>query len=222
MARQFVAASVQSLSVVVAPPSVALPLTMACWYTQEATLGNGELMGYYNSLSSSNRFGLSVRAAGTLRASHADTATAGNANTTSTTTAGVWTHACGVFISTTSRTVYMNGGNSVNNTSNIALTMAGLDNIKIGQFGNLGAGGNLQGKVAHACVWSAQLTAGEIAALAAGVHPRLIRPDAIINYWPLYGDSPEPNQAAGGATYQLTVNNSPTIVPEYGVSPHVL
>jgi hypothetical protein len=51
------------------------------------------------------------------------------------------------------------------------------------------------GLYAHAAIWSAALTAAEVAAMASGASPLLIRPASLVAYWPLRGlacDRPEP------------------------------
>lgn len=66
---------------------------------------------------------------------------------------------------------------------------------------------------ADADCWDAFLTnvewnAAEVAAFAAGYSPAMIRPDARVHYWPLFGQSsPELDLFKGGA---LTLGGSPT------------
>lgn len=47
------------------------------------------------------------------------------------------------------------------------------------------------GDLAHMAIWEVELTAAEVAALAAGFSPLAIRPVSLHRYWPLDGQNPE-------------------------------
>lgn len=84
---------------------------------------------------------------------------------------------------------------------------------EIGNDTNTG-GRLLAGSVADCCIWNTNLTAGEFRALSLGVRPYLIRPSAIVGYWPLDGlASPEPdfsgNAFNGILTGTLKANGPP-------------
>lgn len=50
------------------------------------------------------------------------------------------------------------------------------------------------GKIGEVAIWSVALSDAELAALAKGVSPRLIRPGSLNGYWPLWGVAyPEPD-----------------------------
>ena len=57
--------------------------------------------------------------------------------------------------------------------------------------------------------WDAALTDDEVAALAAGHSPLLIRPASLVAYWPLGGLSGDHDRDIVGG-YDLTAYNSPT------------
>ena len=60
------------------------------------------------------------------------------------------------------------------------------------------------GDLAEAAVWNVALTDAEVAALARGIHPFLIRPDALVAYWPILGRySPEINLKSNSATMAI-------------------
>lgn len=62
------------------------------------------------------------------------------------------------------------------------------------------------GDIAEAAIWSAALTAEEFAVLAAGASPLLVRPGALVNYWPIVGrHGPEIDLVGGN---DLTVNGA--------------
>lgn len=117
-------------------------------------------------------------------------------------TAGTWAHAGAVFASATSRTAYLNGtAATVETTSRIP---AGIDRTEIGveyhTSGTLAQPWN--GQIAEAAVWDVALTDAEMAALAKGVSPLLVRPTSLVYYWPIIGQySPEIDLiSAGGMT----------------------
>jgi hypothetical protein len=67
-------------------------------------------------------------------------------------------------------------------------------------------GEHFSGDIAEAAIWAAALTAEEFAALAAGTSPLSIRPDALVNYYPIIGrHSPEIDLVGGN---NLTVNGA--------------
>jgi hypothetical protein len=122
--------------------------------------------------------------------------------------ANTWQHACGVFTSATSRAAYLNGGGVGTDTTN--LTPAGINRTFVGRLSGADGSlfGSLNGAVAEAAIWSAALTAAEVASLAKGLSPLLIRPASLVCYWPIYGrQSPEPDWADG---LPLTVNGTMT------------
>lgn len=74
------------------------------------------------------------------------------------------------------------------------------DAYVIGNYGDTST--TWDGRIAEWAVWDAILTAAEHAALGRGIDPRLIRPQSLVSYIPLYGaQSPEPDwKNATGAT----------------------
>ena len=117
--------------------------------------------------------------------------------------AGTWTHAAGVWSSLSSRTAYINGGSSGTNTSSqtaITLTRAQIAaNAAV-------ATNRMNGLIAEVGIWSAVLTAAEIASLAKGMTCDKIRPQNLVFYAPLVRDL---NDQKGGLT--ITNNNAATV-----------
>jgi hypothetical protein len=93
----------------------------------------------------------------------------------------------------------------VTNTTNIGTQLAG-NIVRIGtRFGtSLGIYGNAD--ICEVGVWSTGLTADEIASLARGVSPSLVRPQSLVFYAPLIR---EPVDFLGGLT--LTNTNGATV-----------
>jgi hypothetical protein len=219
MSRHFVAASTQYLGKSVTPPVTDVPLTMAFWYRQASAVSMTG-MSFSDSALVNKRFNVTVRNTQIIRINQHDNTTSGQADTTATGALNVWNHACGVFTSDNSRTVYLNGGNAVNNTTNVAGSMASMNEIYIGRLGGSVPSGYFNGDIAEAAVWNVALSAQEVASLAAGTNPRLIRPENLVLYYPLYGEaSPETNLGLDGSAYNLTLTNTPTTEVHAPVSP---
>lgn len=169
-------------------PAASLPLTMACWFNSEDATINQQLIGLWDT---SNAYYWGLFADGTQTGDPVRIfAFSGPASTVSTTsgyTANKWHHACGVIASTTSRTVYIDGGSSATSTVSHTLTPNAL---RLGRFVS-GAGVPslyLKGSLAEVGIWTVELTAAEIASLARGVSCRLVRPQSLVFYAPLVRD----------------------------------
>ncbi len=219
MSRNFVAASTQYLSATVTPPATDVPITMACWF-RHASAVTVTPFTIADTANVNRRFIITLRNTLVVRIAQHDGATNGQADTTATYSLNVWNHACAVFSADNSRTVYLNGANSVTNTTNAAGSMAALNSIAVGRINNSTPANYMNGDIAEVAMWNVALNATEVAALAAGTNPRLIRPENLQLYYPLYGEaSPETNLGLGGSTYNLTLTNTPTTGPHAPVSP---
>jgi hypothetical protein len=183
----------------------AAPLTMACWFNVANTTANHNLM---NITGASSDFGIAASGATAGDPVMAFLTAAGsgsNAVTTSGYTANAWHHACGVFASTTSRTAYLNGGNSATNTT--SRTPASLTRTNLKLYSTNGTTGfeAANGSIAEAAIWSIDLSAAEVAALARGVSPLRIRPGSLVAYWPLFGVASPENNFEGGSLHMSIV-----------------
>jgi hypothetical protein len=190
-------------------PATAAPLTMALWFYANNATDNMFLMSIAdNAETGSNRFGLNLQGAvanDPVAAFAQNGATAGNAFASAGFVANKWSHVCGVFASSTSRTVYLDGGNSGTNTTNV--TPAGVDRVRIGTRFLSGSPANyFNGSLAEVGIWNTDLTAAEIASLAKGVSCRLIRPQSLVFYAPLIRDLID---VRGGLA--ITNNNTATV-----------
>jgi hypothetical protein len=198
MAYNFVSASSQRLTTAAAPTTAA-PLTIACWYKHGTAAVQDPL-----SLSSSttNYFSISSRGNGAAVDFLVNDGT-GNAGARSTSNAilNSWNHACGVAASSTSRTIYLNGGSSATNTTSRTPTVS---SVIIGARFSTTAPFN--GDIAEVGIWNAALTAAEIASLAKGMTCDKIRPQNLVFYAPLVRDLID--QKGGLA---ITNNNGATV-----------
>lgn len=186
MARSF-NGSTDYLTVASVPIS-AYPFTMACFFnTTDTTTAQGLIAfdsgagNYHALLANGNVGGDPVGAASRISTYTAATSSTGY-------TSGTWHHAAGVWTSSTSRDAFIDGGSKGSDTnSRLFDTMVNTD---MGIFKS--ATGYLTGSLANAAIWNVALTDAEIASLATGVSPLLIRPQSLVGFWPLVGNnSPE-------------------------------
>lgn len=200
-ARGFATASSQYLTA--SAVLTAVPISMACWYITNGVAFQN-LINLGVSGSNDNRFSLLLTdSVKTVVRAQTRTTTNAIADTTATYSTGVWQHAAAVFTSAASRDVYLNGGNSANNTGN--RTPAGVNETSLAVNSTL-TESFLDGQLAECGIWNAALTAAEVASLADGVTPLQIRPNNLVFYAPLVrGD----RDLVGGLT--ITAVNSPTV-----------
>lgn len=101
-------------------------------------------------------------------------------------TANTWVHIGGVFASTTSRTVYPNGGTKEEDTNSVSPGAA--DTTELGRRGTSSPDKYMDGKIAEVGVWcGTALTDTDMTNLAAGDNPMTVgSPTA---YWRLLSDA---------------------------------
>ena len=186
----------------------ATPYTMACWFRTTSMAHLGTLISINSTTSGAHYAGLWFR--GDVAGDPVDiliesVGVQNTARSTTGCTSGKWHHACGVFSSSTSRTVYLDGGSSAtNNTS----TTPSLDRTEVGAWRS-----SLwfNGDIAEVGIWNIDLTAAEVASLAKGVSPALIRPQNHVAYLPLIRDTHEIVNATGFTDVNTTAANHPRV-----------
>jgi hypothetical protein len=209
MAFNFTRASTQGLYTASTPVSLN-PITIAAWFNRRNTTGFQYIVAmdrYTTSPSGLCAITCSSAAATVQATSTTDGTTFINATTTTTHTLNTWNHACGVFANNSSRTIYLNGGNNVTNSTLANVT--GLNNITIGSrfaSGIFSAASCLDGIIAEVGIWNAALTQPEIASLAKGITCDKIRPQNLVFYAPLIRDLQDTKGGLG-----ITNNNGATV-----------
>lgn len=188
-------------------PVTAAPLTMAAWANPVNTTANhtiltiGDVAGdvdYWRIYAAGADAGDFAKFDCRRGAAGLQTASSSIAYT-----ANTWQHYCGVAVSATDRTMYLDGGNTGTNT--VSTVPANLDIASIGRLERLSATQYFAGALAEVALWSAALTAGEVLALSKRVSPLLIRPQSLVFYVPLV------RELIGWKGFALTANNSPTV-----------
>ena len=168
----------------------AAPLTMACWFKGDDLTADSCALSITDKDTNVDYFGLFVRKTDTYanKVEYGARSAAGGSPTAATTTAwsaNTWHHVCGVEISTASRAVYIDGGSKGTETTDI--TPLNLDRTTVGVLDRLSPVLYASGRIDHVSIWNVALTDAEVAQLAAGASPLLIRPTGLVAYWMLVG-----------------------------------
>lgn len=198
MARSFNGTS-DRLDLASAPVS-ALPMTLACWALVPSDTGGIHTLVNLSASAQDAHICLRVRgeqAGDPLEASLRGANSTGPASNASGFPYGQWVHCAGVFNSLTDVVVYMNGVAG-------SLTAGTATSFTPNQFAcgvqnrNGGATQWLAGSAAEVAVYSAALTAAEVAALASrAALPADIRRASLVAYWRLWGNASERDLVAG-------------------------
>lgn len=107
-------------------------------------------------------------------------------DSTSTASLNTWCHTAGVFSSLSSRTSYLNGTASSENTTTISQSSFTEVVIAAQQGGVANTYENQWiGDIAEFGIWNVALTAAEISSLSKGMACNLIRPQSLVFYAPL-------------------------------------
>lgn len=184
------------------------PLTLACWFNSDNVTARQTAI-YVGDKASADKHYWCLVLQGSFAAKPVSAITRGaggeSAATTSTGySANTWHHACAVFAANNDRAAFIDGGSKATNTGN--QNVGTVDRTSLGRLGDATPSGYLSGLLAEAAIWNAALTDDEVALLAKGVSPLLVRPEALVAYWPLIGNySPEIDRAGG---FNLTVTGA--------------
>ena len=207
---------------VASAPVTAVPLTLACWFNSDSATTNQTILGISADIAGVGNTSkwFRLRAAGAVagdpvQADAANSPTFAVAASTSGYTTGTWHHACGVFLSNSSRTIYLDGANSSTNTNSV--TPSDLNGFQIGAIyaeDTNSIAGYTDGRIAEVGIWNAALTAAEIASLAKGMTCDKVRPQNLVFYAPLVRDLQD---TKGGLT--ITNNNSATVATHPRIYP---
>jgi len=193
-----------------ASPVTNVPLTVACWFNADNNTANQRIVDVRATTGSNAYFSIGVNGAAggdpvRLVAFGSDNATEVTASTTGY-SLNTWHHLCGVFTSTSSRTIYLDAAGSATGIASVGTPA--FSQIDIGVFTD-GGGGLSQffdGRIAEVGIWNVALTASEVASLAKGMTCDKVRPQSLVFYAPLIRDLQD---VRGGLT--ITNNNTATV-----------
>jgi hypothetical protein len=169
----------------------AMPLTMACWFSSISIAQLQALIWLGDKDSATEYIALDVNGAAggdPVEARHTSGGTTGTGTTTTGFVADTWHHAAAVFLSTTSRSAYLDGGGKGTNTT--AVAEPAYDRTGIGRLMDSTPSNGFMGGIIWPAIWNVALTDAEIVRLADGVHPATVRPENLI-LWDFQGKDVE-------------------------------
>jgi hypothetical protein len=178
------------------------PLTISCWFKTSLNNTNQILVGLYDTGNISN-CALLLRPTGLVAVSSRASSSTVFANTSGTHTTNTWHHACGVWSSSSNRTVYLDGGNTGNNT--VTRVLNNVVNINIGNSTIVGSVG-LQGDICEVAIWNIALSLDNITTLSKFISPYYISRNNLVFYSPLIRNI----QDLSGTT-NISSANSPSV-----------
>ena len=124
-----------------------------------------------------------------------------------------WTHIAVTYASgSTAIKGYIDGVLDKTHTLGAALNTQNSNGIAIAAWFTTSAVNPLNGRVADAAIWDADLTEQEIMGLARGNYPPTVRPQSLRNYYPLGGRYGQNDRDFWKSKIDLTATNSPTWV----------
>jgi hypothetical protein len=205
-------------------PVSTTPFTLSCW-AKLTNLTNTHVVvaidtpstSGYNVLGTLDFCGACTSPADVPRArSYDGTHHIANASTSYTT--GSWVHICGVFTSTSSRFIYYNGGNKVQNTGTDNATPSEL--VICRSRRNSAQGPCVSGDfVAEVAVWDSALSDSDVVSLAGGTNPKDIAGGPVA-YWPLTETTTNEDQIGSNDLTENAITYSsdhPSIDPPGGI-----
>lgn len=162
----------------------AYPFSMVCWFNSENDAANQFMVTIVDKSQQDVYHDLRCNGAASNQVQATSREVAEGVATTSTGyTVGTWHHAAGVFTNATLRAAFIDGGSKGTNATNI--TPTGLDRTSIGRLGRASPSAYMDGLLAEIGIWNVALTDEEVARLAAGYSPLLVRPGNLVLYMPL-------------------------------------
>lgn len=192
-------------------PVTAVPLTIACWFNTSSS--SGQVICSIGTSGSTDRFQLSISpSTPNTNATTVQGGTAQSANLNTAISLNTWHHGAAVFSATNSRQSFFNGTGGTVNTG--TATPSGINRLNISGALPPSLVAFFSGRIAELCVWNAALASAEIASLAKGFNPRLIRPQSIVYFNRLINESQD---IRGGLTLTniglaTTVSEHPRII----------
>ncbi len=160
--------------------------SMAAWFKTSSFASSNYFFQFGNTGNADNRAGINFISTGALECSVRNAAATRTWRTTATASTGTWVHAVGTFTSTSTITAYLNGNGAGSYPAATSATWPTFNTTSIGALRRSSLLYAL-GDVAECAVWSAVLSNAEIDQLANGYCPLLVRPQSLVNYWPLHG-----------------------------------
>jgi len=189
-------------------PVSGLPLTIACIANLDNITAQHYLVSFGDTAGNTNYLALIAKgdvAGDPIRAAYVTGGSPVQADTSTGYSLGTDHHVCAVFESTTSRSVYIDGGSKGTDTTSKDYP-SGIDAMAVGRLERSSPAAYTNGRVSHVAIWNVALTDGEVAALAAGASPLTVRAQSLVAFWPIIGNNSPEIDIVGG--YDLTVSGA--------------
>jgi hypothetical protein len=161
----------------------AYPLTVAGWVKTSSISASDNILFTMAAPVATDWFTMSLSSGKVSVASRASAGGAFAALTTTATTNDTWTHFCGIWASSTSRTAFINGADKTINTGSAPVNFANLTETQFGGFRSASAA--TAAVLAGCGVWNVALTDAEVESLADGFDCQHIRPASLVHQIPL-------------------------------------
>jgi hypothetical protein len=193
MAYNFTAASSQSLTAPISTETrITGAITLAAWIKSTGVYNSpvGRVMSRGSAAVDGRAYTLEINSSGQVSSNMNPTGlAANNFLTTGTTVVGTNArHVAATFSPSTFSRVYLDGSQNAERTSGVPASIADIGSYGL-QFGGLpGSSIFFNGTIAEVGIWSAALTAAEVASLAKGMTCDKIRPQNLVFYAPLVRD----------------------------------
>lgn len=191
MARFFVRASSQFLQRDGTPPVTGAPFSVGVRFRKNNNTDGAALVTIPDKDVDDDRFLLEARGSGPGRTVRWASINSGSdfAETSTAWVVDTWHHALAVEAATNDRRVYLDGGGK--GTNSASSIPAGLDRISIGVDGKLTPVNFMGGDIGYVAIWNIALTDEDAVSLANGLDPRKLKPDNLVYFVPMNGQSPE-------------------------------
>lgn len=160
-----------------------VPLSIAAWIYPVTTGISQGIVSIDTDGTADNRHVLLISATNVINV-NTRTASTGTAASTSTVTANTWSHVGGSWAATNSRRAYFNGVQEGTSATNLDPSL--MNRTRIGVYFT-SSFQHFNGRIADVCIWSADLTTSEFAAMYAGKPCTQIRSESLVACPVLWG-----------------------------------
>lgn len=163
------------------------PFTMACFFNLDRVDATQTLIGLADVSEDNVYYRLAFLASGDDIIANVRNTSSEFARTIVSASVDTWHHACGVFISDTSRDVYIDAAGKGSDVNSVTFA-AGTDKTAVGVNARASNDELMSGFLAEVGIWNVELTLAEIQSLSGGFSPLLIRPSALVFHLNLIRD----------------------------------
>jgi hypothetical protein len=178
------------------------PFTINFWfYPTVSAVGTLQIFVLHNT-TDNQRFAVQINTSTTRLQFNAFTTANANAVANASYTVNAWNMATAVGTSSTSRTVYINGGNAGTNTTLRAVTTPTRWLVAANYAGTPSP--TYEGRISEVGIWNAALTTADINSLYTGVRSSSVKPQNLKVYAPLIRDISDQTSSTTSFSNTLT------------------